>query len=42
LSEAERESSVEEELFGILVVENWVEFWKWQSKVMEKKLQETN
>jgi hypothetical protein len=25
-----------------LVVENWVEFWRWQLKVIEKKLQETN
>jgi hypothetical protein len=25
-----------------LVVKNWVEFWKWQSKVTEKKCQERN
>jgi hypothetical protein len=23
-----------------VVVENWVEFWRWQSKVIEKKWQE--
>jgi hypothetical protein len=25
-----------------VVVENWVEFWRWQSKVIEKKVQEIN
>jgi hypothetical protein len=25
-----------------LVVKNWVEFWRWQSKVIEKKWQERN
>jgi hypothetical protein len=24
------------------VVENWVEFWRWQSKAIEKKWQEIN
>jgi hypothetical protein len=24
------------------VVRNWVEFWRWQSKMIEKKWQETN
>jgi hypothetical protein len=23
--------------FELVVVENWVEFWRWQSKVIEKK-----
>jgi hypothetical protein len=23
-------------------VENWVKFWRWQSKVIEKKWQESN
>jgi hypothetical protein len=26
----------------LVVVENWVEFWNWQSKVNEKKGQERN
>jgi hypothetical protein len=30
-SEAERSSSIER------VVENWVEFWRWQAKVIQKK-----
>jgi hypothetical protein len=36
-----RESSVEEE-FALIIVKNWVEFWRWQLKVIEKKCQERN
>jgi hypothetical protein len=28
--------------FELAVVVNWVEFWRWQSKVIEKKLPEMN
>jgi hypothetical protein len=28
--------------FELVVVENWVEFWRWQSKAIEKKWQEMN
>jgi hypothetical protein len=28
--------------FELVVVENWVEFWRWHSKVIEKKWQERN
>jgi hypothetical protein len=30
------------EEFEIVVVKNWVEFWRWQSKVIEKRCQERN
>jgi hypothetical protein len=26
----------------LVLVKNWVEFWRWQSKVIEKKWQEGN
>jgi hypothetical protein len=26
----------------LVVVKNWVEFWRWQSKMIEKKRQERN
>jgi hypothetical protein len=28
--------------FESIVVKNWVEFWRWQSKVIEKIQQERN
>jgi predicted flavoprotein YhiN len=40
LSEAERVQLKKTLSEGI--VENWVEFWTWQSKVIEKKWQEMN
>jgi hypothetical protein len=36
LSEAER-VRLKKSLFQLIVVENLVEFWRWQSKVIEKK-----
>jgi hypothetical protein len=36
VSEVER-VQLEKILFERVVVENWVEFWRWQSKVVEKK-----
>jgi hypothetical protein len=36
LSEAER-VQLKKGSFERVVVENWVEFWRWQSKVLEKK-----
>jgi hypothetical protein len=41
LSEVEK-VRLKKSLFELVVVENWVEFWRWQSKVSEKKWQEMN
>jgi hypothetical protein len=40
-SEVER-VQLKKNSFERVVVENWVEFWRWQSKVIEKKRQEMN
>jgi hypothetical protein len=36
---SEVESSVDEKF---IVVQKWVEFWRWQSKLIQKKWQERN
>jgi hypothetical protein len=36
LSEVER-VQLKKSSFELVVVKNWVEFWRWQSKVVEKK-----
>jgi hypothetical protein len=41
LSEVER-LQLKKSSFERVVVENWDEFWRWQSKVIEKKWQEMN
>jgi hypothetical protein len=39
LTEVER-VQLKKSSFERAVVENWVEFWRWQSKLIEKKRQE--
>jgi hypothetical protein len=41
LSEAER-VELKKSSFELVVVKIWVEFWRWQSKVIEKEWQERN
>jgi hypothetical protein len=41
LSEVER-VQLKKSSFERVVVEKWVEFWRWQSKVIEKKWQARN
>jgi hypothetical protein len=41
LSEVER-IQLKKGSFDLVVVKNWVEFWRWQSKVIEQKWQERN
>jgi hypothetical protein len=41
LSEVER-VQLKKSSFELVVVTKWVEFWRWQSKVTEKKWQERN
>jgi hypothetical protein len=40
-SEAER-VQLKKSSFERVIVENWVEFWRWQSKVLAKKWQKIN
>jgi hypothetical protein len=41
LTEVER-VQLKKSSYESFVVKNWVEFWRWQSKVIEKKWQEKN
>jgi hypothetical protein len=41
LSEVER-VQLKKSSFELVVVENWVKLWRWQSKVIEKKRQAMN
>jgi hypothetical protein len=41
LSEVER-VQLKKSSFELVVFKNWVEFWRWQSKEIEKKWQEKN
>jgi hypothetical protein len=41
LSEAER-VQLKKSSFELVLVKNWVEFWRWRSKVTEKNWQENN
>jgi hypothetical protein len=41
LSEVEK-VQMKNSIFELVVVENWIEFWRWQSNAIEKKWQEMN